>query len=236
MALKKKITKEVFEKLAEDLKKFYVEKDGAYNLDLDGDEDNGALKRAKDREKQRADDLEAKLATLQEQLDDLSTNDAKKKGDIKTLEAQWQKKITDADAIWKAKLDKRDAFINKSLVDETALALATKISTVPTLMKDHISKRLSVSYENDEPKLVIFGTDGKPSDMTIAKLSEEFVANKDFGSIIVASKATGGGAGNHSLKKPLGGAENNPDKPVILAKMNPADLAAELKARKESQQ
>ena len=51
MALKRKITKADYDKLAADLKTEYVaDGDDNYRLDLDGEEDTGALKRAKDRE------------------------------------------------------------------------------------------------------------------------------------------------------------------------------------------
>ena len=72
--------------------------------------------------------------------------------------------------------------------------------------------------------------------MSLEKLEKEFVANKEFASIIIGSKATGGGA-------PKGGADNKPgggapasDNVVDLSKMKPKDLAAVLKARKEANQ
>jgi hypothetical protein len=233
MALKKKITKEVWEKLSKDLQGEYTEKDGSYLLSVDGEEDTGALKRAKDREKERADDLQTKLAALQEQLDNITDKDARKAGDIKTLEASWQKKLVDAETASKAKIDKLNAFVNKTLIDGKANELAAKISTVPVLMSKAIRERMTVDFTGDEPKLLILGIDGKASDMTIEKLSEEFVANKEFSSIMIGSKARG--SANPSPTKPAGGAGNSNDKPTILAKLAPADLAAELKARKEAQ-
>ena len=49
MALKKKISKADYEKLADHLKAEYVERNGDYILDL---EDDGALERAKEHEKE----------------------------------------------------------------------------------------------------------------------------------------------------------------------------------------
>ena len=63
MALKRKITKADYDKLAADLKTEYVaDGDDNYRLDLDGEEDTGALKRAKDRETQLRKDAEKKAA------------------------------------------------------------------------------------------------------------------------------------------------------------------------------
>ena len=52
MALKKKLTKAEYEKLSEHIKAEYIEDGDGFRLDIDGDEDTGALKRAKDREAQ----------------------------------------------------------------------------------------------------------------------------------------------------------------------------------------
>ena len=67
MALKKKLTKEEHSKLSDHLKAEYIEDgDGdGFRLDIDGDEDTGALKRAKDREAQLRRDAEAKLREAQ---------------------------------------------------------------------------------------------------------------------------------------------------------------------------
>ena len=97
MALKKKITKEDHAKLSDALKSEYVEDGDGFRLDVDGEEDTGALKRAKDREAQLRREAEAKLREAQEQLDALGSDDARKKGDIATLEKSWQKKIEDCE-------------------------------------------------------------------------------------------------------------------------------------------
>ena len=86
MALKKKLTKAEYEKLSEHIKAEYIEDGDGFRLDIDGDEDTGALKRAKDREAQLRRDAEAKLREAQEELDRINGDDARKKGDIATLE------------------------------------------------------------------------------------------------------------------------------------------------------
>ncbi|WEM33660.1 hypothetical protein PSAKC1_00019 [Pseudomonas phage PSA-KC1] len=58
MALKKKLTKEEHAKLSDALKAEYIEDGDGFRLDVDGDEDTGALKRAKDREAQLRKDAE----------------------------------------------------------------------------------------------------------------------------------------------------------------------------------
>lgn len=230
MALKKKLTKDEHSKLADHLKAEYIEDGDGFRLDIDGDEDTGALKRAKDREAQLRREAEAKLREAQEQLDALGNDDARKKGDIQTLEKSWQKKLEDKTAEYEAKLGKLTSHTKTQLVDNVAQQIAAKISNAPALLLPHIKARLAADFEGDSPVTRILDKDGKPSAMTVEELSAEFVANKDFSAIITASKASGG-AGKPSNSNG-GGAPNNSDKPADLASMNPAQLAEHIKASK----
>lgn len=236
MALKKKLTKEEHAKLSAELKAEYIEDGDGFRLDVSGDEDTGALKRAKDREAQLRREAEAKLREAQEQLDALGSDDARKKGDIATLEKSWQKKLEDATTAANAKISKLTAHTSKTLLDGTAQQIAAKISTVPALMAKAIRERLAVDFEGDEPTLRILDAAGKPSALTLEQLSQEFVANKEFSSIIVGSKATGGGAAKDGFAKRNGGATQNDDsnKPASLATMNPRELAENIKAKREA--
>lgn len=230
MALKKKLTKEEYSKLSDHIKAEYIEDGDGFRLDIDGDEDTGALKRAKDREAQLRREAEKKAAELQEQIDALGTDDARKKGDIQTLEKSWQKKLDDQKAEYEGKLGKLTSHTKTQLVDNVAQQIASKISNAPALLLPHIKARLAADFEGDAPVTRILDKDGKPSAMTVEELSAEFVANKDFSAIITASKASGG-AGKPSNSNG-GGAPNNSDKPADLASMNPAQLAEYIKASK----
>ena len=230
MALKKKLTKEEHSKLPDHLKAEYIEDGDGFRLDIDGDEDTGALKRAKDREAQLRRDAEAKLREAQEELDRINGDDARKKGDIATLEKSWQKKLEDQKAEYEGKLGKLTSHTKTQLVDNVAQQIASKISNAPALLLPHIKARLAADFEGDAPVTRILDKEGKVSAMTIEELSAEFVANKDFSAIITASKASGG-AGRSSTQNG-GGAPNQSDKPADLASMNPAQLAEHIKASK----
>lgn len=233
MALKKKLTKEEHAKLSEHLKAEYIEDGEGFRLDVDGEEDTGALKRAKDREAQLRREAETKLREAQEQLEALGTDDARKKGDIATLEKSWQKKLDDQKAEYDGKLSKLTGHTTKSLVDNVALSIASKISNAPAIILPHIRARLQADFEGDEPKTRVLDKDGKPSALTVEELSQEFIANKDFSAIITASKASGG-AGKPSQNG--GGAPNNSgnsgNQTADLSKMSPHELAAHLKEAK----
>ena len=230
MALKKKLTKAEYEKLSEHIKAEYIEDGDGFRLDIDGDEDTGALKRAKDREAQLRRDAEVKLREAQEELDRINGDDARKKGDIATLEKSWQKKLEDQKAEYEGKLGKLTSHTKTQLVDNVAQQIASKISNAPALLLPHIKARLAADFEGDAPVTRILDKEGKVSAMTVEELSAEFVANKDFSAIITASKASGG-AGKPSNSNG-GGAPNNSDKPADLASMNPAQLAEHIKASK----
>jgi len=230
MALKKKLTKAEYDKLSEHFKSEYVEDGDGFRLDIDGDEDTGALKRAKDRESQLRKEAETKLREAQEQLDALGNDDARKKGDIQTLEKSWQSKLDKQKEEYEGRLGKLTTHTQKQLVDNVATQLAAKISNAPALLLPHIKARLQADFEGDAPITRILDKDGKPSAMSLDELQAEFVANKDFSAIITASKASGG-AGKPSNNSG-GGAPNQSDKPADLASMNPAQLAEHIKASK----
>lgn len=235
MALKKKLTKEEHAKLSDALKAEYIEDGDGFRLDVDGDEDTGALKRAKDREAQLRKDAEKEAKELRERLESIEGDDARKKGDIATLEKSWQSKLEKQREEYEAKISKLTSHTTKTLVDNVASQLAHKISNAPAIIMPHIKSRLIADFEGDTPVTRVLDKDGKPSALTIDELANEFVANKDFSAIITASKASGG-AGKPSQNG--GGApkfNGQSDKPADLSKMNPAELAAHLKEAKANE-
>jgi len=232
MALKKKITKEAYGKLNDAFKAEYVEDGDNYKLDLEGDDDVGALKRAKDREVQNRKDAEARAKEAEDKLAELEGNDARKRGDIATLEKSWKQKLDDANTAAEGKISKLTSHTTKMLVDNVAMQLASQISTSPALMLPHIRARLAADFEGDEPKTRVLDASGKPSALTPEELGKELASNPDFAAIIRASKATG------SAGKPnSGGASKLPGVPGAekpnYASMSPLDLAAHLIAQKE---
>lgn len=235
MALKKKLTKEEHAKLSDALKAEYIEDGDGFRLDVDGDEDTGALKRAKDREAQLRKDAEKEAKELRERLESIEGDDARKKGDIATLEKSWQSKLEKQREEYEAKVSKLTSHTTKTLVDNVASQLAHKISNAPAIIMPHIKSRLIADFEGDTPVTRVLDKDGKPSALTIDELANEFVANKDFSAIITASKASGGAA---RPSQNGGGApkfNGQSDKPADLSKMNPAELAAHLKEAKANE-
>jgi hypothetical protein len=224
MALKFKISKSIYDALSDDVKKEYVagEGDGEYVLDvtdLPKGEDPAPIKRALENERNAHKETKTKLGEATAKIESFP--------DVEALKTQHA-----------AESGKLKQFADKTLRDSVASSIAGKISTVPSLLAPKIAERISVDMSGDEPKTVFLGKDGKPdTSLTVEKISEEFVANPDYKGIIIASKASGGGAPGKPLVKPLGGGapQGEQGKPFNAAKAKPTELVAHLQAKKAAE-
>jgi len=222
MAIRFKITKKQYNALSDEMKAEYVagDTDGEYVIDLVGGpevEDVGPIKRSLENERKKSKDLKAKLDEANATIADAP--------DVEALTATHKEET--------GKLRK---FAENSLVDGVAQTLASKISTAPTLLAPHIKSRLVADLDGDTPVTKVLDKDGKPSELTVDKLGEEFLANGEFKSIMIASKASGGGAPKNSTKPSGGGAPaGDQDDKFDASKASPKDLAARIKARKAAE-
>ena len=224
MALKFAIKKSEYDKLSDDMKAEYMagENDGEYVLDVTGlpkGEDVEPIKRALQNERDAHKATKKELGTTKAALEAMP--------DVETLKADHAKDIK-----------KYKDFTENTLVEGKALELAAKIGKSPTVLLPHIKSRLIADLSGDTPVTKVLDKDGKPSDLTLEKLGEEFVANKDFADIIKASGASGGGMPPRTPFNPNGGGmppkDNN--QAFDASKAKPSDLAAHLKAKKAAQQ
>lgn len=234
MALKFTINKAAYDALPDAVKSEYIagEKDGEFQLDVSGlpqGEDVGPVKRALESERTKNKALKGEKDALQATIDAAP--------DVAALEAKHAKEV-----------GKYKTFTEKTLLDGTANTLAAKISTVPALMSKELKGRMEVDLTGDEPIVRFKGADGKVDpNLTAEKLSAEYVANKDFSTIIIGSKASGGGAPKPTIKPqgggaPLVGEQGQGDKPFNWATASAAEIAAKIgtdkaaKAEAEAQQ
>lgn len=236
MALKRKITKAEFDKLAKELQAEYKADGDDYVLNVDGLDDPDELRRARDREKEDAKALKKQLKEVTDKLAELEGSDDRKKGDIDKIDNAWKAKMEKQEKEASERTARNQDFIRKNLIGATADRIAAEISTMPTIMARTIRDRLSVNFDGDEPTLVILGSDGEPDKKaTLDGLKKEFLTNKEFAPILIGSKASGGGAPQgKSDSKP--GSTGAPDgsKPLELHKLPPKDLAAHLRAQKDA--
>lgn len=232
MALKHKLSKEEFEKLGDTIKAEYITDGEGYKLDVLGLEDTGPLKRALERVRAEKEEATTKLSEAESQIAKLG--DPKKIQDIQTLEKSYNKKLEEQKAEYEGKLTKSHSFIKNTLVDSKAESLANELAGKNAkLILPHIKARLAADLDNDEPTTRVLDAKGQVSAHSLDDLKKEFVANKDFSSIIVGSKASGG-AGNPSPSSKFGGSANPNPEQTDLSKMNSVQLAAHITAKKEA--
>lgn len=183
--------------LGEAVTGFYEKTDsGKFRLKVEGIEDVSGLKRKNEEllaEKRAAADARKQA---EESARIAAEEAARKTGDVESLDKSWQKKHADALAAKEAELGTVKGTLNKLLVDNVAVQLATELAVQGSsaLLIPHIKSRLEVDTSSGEPKTVVLGPDGKRSALTIEELKAELAANPAFAPVIAGSKATGGGA------------------------------------------
>lgn len=214
---------------------FYVEKEGKFQLQVEGLEDTGALKRAKDHEKSARKSAETKNGELQSQIDALTKkigdgddDKSRKKGDVEALEKSWQSKYDKREGELNGQLDGLKGTMNTLLVDNVASTMAAEIAIegASSVVLPHIQKRLAVEERDGKMVTVVMDKDGKSSASTLTELKEEFKNDTAFASIILGSKGSGGGAGGS------GGGGGAPGKKIDLSKASPKEMVAYLKSKK----
>lgn len=207
--------------------------DGKYHLDVEGGEDTGALKRAKDYEKSARQKVEKELADTKAQLEALTEErdgilkGAIPKGDVEKLEGSWKQKLEKREKELTDQLNALNGSLQTMLVDNVAQGLASKISKSPELMLPHIKARLKAELVDGKPTTRVLDKEGNISALGINELEAEMVSNPAFAPIIIGSKASGSGAGGGQ------GGSGAPSK-LDFAKASPKEIAAHIRATKES--
>jgi hypothetical protein len=192
----------------ESLRGLYEEAEGKYKLKVEGIEDTGALKRAKQHEVDARKKVEAEARELKERLAEIEASNKKtledgirKSGDVEALDKSWQEKLAKRESELLSEVESTKGHLQKLLVDSVAMKMAVDLAVdgASEVLMPHIKQRLSVELRNGEPTTVIREKDGSLSAMTLAELQEEFANNAAFAAVIRGSKAAGAGghgAGN----------------------------------------
>lgn len=198
--LKLKLT--TLEGLPADIAKEYKKDGDSYVLDTDVKyEDVTGLKSALDAEKRARKEATEKNTTYEEKISDLE----KRAGSATDLEKSWQDKLTKKEQEFKQKLDAKDGQLREVLVDSEAIRIANEIA-VPggaELLLPHLTKRLTMEEVDGKMLVRVLDSEGKMTALSVKEFQSEVIADKKFASILVASKASGGGA--NGGQRPAGG-------------------------------
>jgi len=215
--MKINLTKEEHHALDESMQSLYEEQeDGSFKLQLEDAEDTGALKRAKEHEKNarkeaenKARELSQKMKDLQSQIDEMSNTESRKKGDVEALENSYKKKMEELESSYKQQVDTLQGVLKSKTVDAEAQRIATELSgDNADIILPHIRNRLDFQFEDNQPKVRVLDESGQVTADSLDDLKNSFFTNDRFSPIIIDSKASGGGAagakgagGSASVKK-----------------------------------
>lgn len=230
MALKHKIDEAAFKKLDKSIQAEYVkDKEGeGYTLDVDGLEDTGALKRAKEHEVEKrkeadkkAKELQTKLEETEQELETLRTERAKGGDKVAETEKAWKEKLAKREKELQDQIAATQKALQSQMVDSVAMTIATELAGENAeLLLPHITKRLSAEIKDGKAVTKVLGTDGETSAMTPEELKKEILSSGKFSAVVVASK--GSGAGGSGPRKGAGG----PGAPKKLSEMTATEEAA----------
>lgn len=195
--------------LDEGVAALYEERDGKYRLKIDGVPDVSGLKAKVDELLAEKKEAARKAKEAEEAARKAAEEAARKSGDVEALERSWQEKLAKREAELAEALKARDAQLYELTVNAEARRIASELAVPGSadVLLPHIKQRLK--YEDG--KLQVLDPEGKPSALTTDELAKEIAANKAFAPLIVASMASGGGAGGAKgggaaqLKGDLGG-------------------------------
>ena len=174
--------------------------DGKYKLAVEGVDDVGPLKRAKEREKEariaaeeKAREMAEKIADIEKKIKDGEYTAAKGKGDIEALEKSWQEKLEAKENELAGKLTEAQKALQTALIS-TATDDIASIFTAPKTQKAYIASRLQVEIADGKPVTRVLDENGQPTAMTIEEFKESLKNDPDLAPVIVGSAASGSGA------------------------------------------
>lgn len=195
MALKKKLTKDEFDGLSQDLKTHYKASGESFVLDIDGD-DGIDWQHKREIEADHRKKAEQKAKALQDELDNLRRG-AIPKDDVEALEKSWQEKLTARETELTGKINLLTGTIEQTTVDSAAKEIS-QMFLAPAAVIGMVKGRLKSEIVDGRAVTRVLDKNGQLSALTIEDLKNEFKADATLAPILVGSKASGGGASGQS--------------------------------------
>lgn len=219
------------EGLDEGARAFYEEKDGKFQLKVNGipqGEDVTGLKAKLEELLGESKAAKAKAREAEEHAKKVAEESARKNGDIDALENSWKEKLSKREQELLEQVNGYEGQVKQLTVGRTATEVANELAVQGSAkaLLPHIQSRLSMELRDGKPTVVILDANGKPSAATLDELKAEFANDPAFAPLIVGSKATGSGAGG---AKPGSGAASDSNTKAEAAKKN-GDVAGFISA------
>jgi dsDNA-specific endonuclease/ATPase MutS2 len=187
------------EGIDESVQSLYEKAEDGYQLKVEGMpevEDVSGLKSAleKEREKRRQAILEREEAA--EKARQVAEEKARKSGDLEALEKSWEQKYNKLQQ--DLETEKKDLLgvLENNTIHATAMELATSnaVQGSAKVLLPAFEGRIGMEFREGKAVPVVLDAEGKPSAMSVDELVEEVRNDPAYAPVIVASKATGGGA------------------------------------------
>lgn len=243
VALKRKLTKDEFDKLSDAQKELYKDpgNNGNYVLDADPDEDTEPLKAALEREKQAAaaakklaDDLEAKYKDfdieehnrLKADADERARDSKKKSGDWEGWKASFEEqKAKDVKAL-EDKVVERDKRIRKFLLEDkvriAALENGVRKESVARVVRDLLHPDSPRFRLDEKEQIEVLDESGKPMDVKLDSFFKDIYL-QEASEFYVGTATNGGSGASNNDNGSRGGAR-------VVSKTDQAALNANLEA------
>lgn len=179
---------------------YKVMADGRYKLSLaddDRDEQVSHLTQKKGIAEEHRSNAEKKVAELQAKIDELSAKiDGKSRetGDVAALDASWTTKYTTLETESNNKIAALQSSLDGLLINGVAQKMASEICTAPDLLAPVIASRLRVELVDGKHVTRVVDAEGKLSALSVADLQKEIAGKKEYASVIIAGKGSGGGS------------------------------------------
>lgn len=200
MNLKFKISKEDFDQLEETIKGFYEEKDGEYQLKVDGiqteSKPDESLKEELQKLKDKHEEFlnETKTAKqekqrLERELEEMKNKKAHDSGDFESLLKSSETKRQELET----KYNELQQKIAEEKLDHEASKIANKIGNTPEnseLLTYFVKQRLKYTDEG----LKVTDEKGNATISTVDELEKEFTESNRYAALVKGSQASGGGA------------------------------------------
>ncbi|MBF0675583.1 hypothetical protein [Pseudomonas sp.] len=198
--------------LDEGARAFYEEKDGKFQLKVEGipqGEDVSGLKAKIDELLSEKKTEAEKRKQAEENARKTAEEAARKNGDVEALENSWREKLTKREQELLSERESLASQIKELTVGRAATDLAAELAVQGSAkaLLPHLQARLSMDIRDGKPTVVVLDANGKPSAATLAELKAEFTSDPAFAPLIVGTHASGSGAGG---AKPGGGAAGVP--------------------------
>lgn len=223
MALKRSLEKAEHAALAADLKSEYIERDGKFVLNVDGE--MPALEAERQARKALEDKLKGYGDLTPEQVKAL--NDAKtaaerdaafKSGNFEKILAQTEEKHAKDMALRDANDKKLLASLEAALIGEEAVRAITEHGGNPTLLMPIIKARAKLEVAGDKHVAVIIGEKGGPLLKAGAQKADDFMgmsefvgslkADKQFAGAFTSPAGSGSGGTRNGVTRPSSQATN----------------------------